>query len=216
MAQAPEDGRARVVQPWNTLVGEMAGCTSCRLHESRTQVVVGEGATDADIVLIGTAPGRHEDLAGEPFVGAVGNLLDNVLADNDLTHDDVYLTTVVKCRPPENRRPIADEVATCSGWLRDQLAHIRPKVVITLGEIPARLLLNRPPALERLAGYRLPWNGITLIPSYAPEQALRGNARAMTVLQGSVRTAKGIIDGTIPPADGPLAGTSAGRGAGGK
>jgi uracil-DNA glycosylase len=203
VAQATEDGHARVLQPWTSLVRDMRGCIRCRLHEDRTQVVVGDGAPDADLVLVGTAPGRHEDLAGEPFVGAVGNLLDNVLTDHGLSHDDIYLTTVVKCRPPGNRTPEVDEVVACSTWLKDQLAHVRPRVVITLGELPAQLLLNRPPALERLAGYRLPWNGITLIPAYAPEEALRGNARAMSILQRSVRTAKGILDGSVPPADAP-------------
>jgi uracil-DNA glycosylase len=180
---------------------EAATCERCALHEGRTQVVFGSGDPDARIMLIGEAPGRHEDLAGKPFVGAAGNLIENLLSDTGLARDDVYLTTVVKCRPPGNRRPEAGEISSCAPYLREQIAAIRPKVILALGPLPTRLLLMRDVAVSQIAGYRLPFHGTTLIATHDPAEALRGSPPAMSALRRDIRTAKGVAEGTVPPAD---------------
>lgn len=198
---------------WNEVLDEASSCTRCGLSEGRTHVVVGAGDPDADLVLIGLAPGRHEDLTGEPFVGASGNLIENLLLDNDLTRDEVYLTTVVKCRPPGNRDPEREEVTSCAPWLFEQLRHVSPRVVVALGELPTQLILGRDAPLRRIAGYRLPVNGATLIPTHGPAEALRGNPVAMSALKRDIRVAKGVLDGRIASADGALEELRAGRGA---
>lgn len=180
---------------------EAATCERCDLHEGRTQVVFGSGDPDARIMLIGEAPGRHEDLAGKPFVGAAGNLIENLLSDTGLSRDEVYLTTVVKCRPPGNRRPESDEISACAPYLREQIAAVRPKVILALGPLPTRLLLMRDVAVSQIAGYRLPFHGTTLIATHDPAEALRGSPPAMSALRRDIRTAKGVAEGTVPPAD---------------
>ncbi len=190
---------------WEQLEDAASGCVRCTLHESRTQVVFGGGAPTSDLVLIGAAPGRHEDLSGEPFAGAVGNLVDNLLLDNGLTREDVYLTTAVKCRPPGGRAPSPDEIDTCAPYLRAQLDLLAPTVVVALGRTVAELLLGREVPIHRLAGHRLSLGGVTVIPTYDPSTALQGNGRAMAGLRRDVRTAAGILRGRVAPADGALA-----------
>lgn len=190
--------RPDTLPTWEQLRDEASGCTRCGLHEDRTQVVFGAGDPDAALVLIGEAPGRHEDLTGAPFAGAVGNLIDNLLLDNDLTRDDVYLTTAVKCRPAG--APTDDEIDTCAPYLRAQLALLRPEVVVALGQRVTELLLGREAPIHRLAGYRLDVGGVTLIPTHDPQVALQGNGRAMAALRRDVRTAAGIVSGRIAPA----------------
>jgi uracil-DNA glycosylase len=209
---APEE-RTAGRRPWTAVAGEASGCTRCGLAESRNHVVFGDGDPGADLVLIGTAPGRHEDLTGEPFVGATGNLIENLLIDNDLGRDDVYVTTVVKCRPPRSRPPEIEEITACAPWLFEQLGLISPRVVVTLGDVPTRLILGRDAPLHRIAGYRLPVNGATLIPTHDPADALRGSPVAMSALTRDIRVAKGVLDGRIAGADGALDELRAGQGA---
>lgn len=196
--------RPDMLPTWQQLEDEASGCVRCALHEERTHVVVGAGDRQADLVMIGEAPGRHEDLTGEPFAGAVGNLVDNLLADNDLPRERVYLTTVVKCRPPGGRGPASEEVESCAPYLRAQLALVQPQVIVSFGQVVTELLLGRRAPIHRLAGYRLPVGGVTLIPTYDPHVALQGNGRAMAALRRDVRTAAGILSGRVAPADGAL------------
>ena len=118
---------------------DAAGCTRCGLAEGRTQVVFGVGNPHADLMFIGEAPGFHEDRQGEPFVGAAGKLLNELLAGIGLSRSDVYIANVVKCRPPENRDPLPDEIAACSPNLMDQIAVIEPVVICTLGRFATKL-----------------------------------------------------------------------------
>jgi uracil-DNA glycosylase len=155
-------------------------------------------------MVVGVAPGRHEDLAAKPFVGASGNLLGNLFSDAGLARDEVYLTTVVKCRPPAGRRPEVEEILSCAPYLREQVDAIRPRVIVTLGEMPTRLLLRRDVTVERIAGYRLPFHGATLIATYDPADALRGSPPAMAALRRDIATAKAVADGLVPPADGSI------------
>ncbi|MBP9752068.1 MAG: uracil-DNA glycosylase [Candidatus Moranbacteria bacterium] len=117
----------------------MARKCQCTLKETATQAVPGDGSADADILFIGEAPGKNEDLQGIPFVGAAGKFLGEMLASIDLSRDDIYITNVVKYRPPDNRDPTPEEVADCAEWLGEQVALIDPKIIVTLG----RHALNR-------------------------------------------------------------------------
>lgn len=128
------------------------GCSLCRLKSTRTQVVPGAGPRDARLVLIGEAPGRDEDLAGAPFVGRAGKILDDALARSGVDRKRVYITNLVKCRPPGNRRPRSDEVGTCSAHLDSELRAVRPVVICLLGQTVARSLLGDKRRMSELVG----------------------------------------------------------------
>ena len=117
-------------------------CFNCPLGETRTNLVFGRGAVDADIMFIGEAPGEKEDLSGEPFVGAAGKLLDKYLEYVELGENDYYIANIIKCRPPKNRDPKPDEEDACIGYLRKQLAIIRPKIIVCLGRIAAKKIIK--------------------------------------------------------------------------
>jgi uracil-DNA glycosylase family 4 len=125
----PHERRAALEQ----IAEEVRACTACRLHEGRTRAVPGEGASDTEVVFVGEGPGFNEDREGRPFVGRAGGLLVRLLAHIGWQRDDVFITNVVKCRPPDNRDPQPDEIEACAGYLRRQLAVLDPSVVVTLG-----------------------------------------------------------------------------------
>lgn len=153
-------------------------CTDCRLSETRTNVVFGVGDRHARLMFVGEAPGKNEDLQGEPFVGAAGKLLDELLGEIGIRRDEVYIANVLKCRPPGNRDPRPDEIDACKGYLREQIRLIQPEVVVTLGNFATKLLLRTETGITRLRGtkYRW-WLGATLIPTFHPAAALRGGDR---------------------------------------
>ncbi|HDL48646.1 MAG TPA: uracil-DNA glycosylase, partial [Actinobacteria bacterium] len=132
-------------------------CTACRLAETRTTVVFGDGSTDARVMFVGEGPGRNEDLQGVPFVGAAGQLLNRLLEEVDLRREDVYIANVVKCRPPGNRDPRPDEIEACKGYLAEQIRLIDPEVVSTLGNFATKLLLKQQMGITRLRGHAYPW-----------------------------------------------------------
>ena len=158
------------------VAAEAAGCTRCPLSEGRTQVVFGEGSPDADLVLVGEAPGFHEDRDGTPFSGRARELLERLLASAGLSLDDAYLATVLKCRPPGNRDPLPAEVAACEPYLYRQLELIRPSVVAPLGSFATALLSGRALGITRVHGQEQPvtFGGrtVTLYPLYHPAAAL--------------------------------------------
>lgn len=125
--------------PFDNVAKQIQACKKCPLHKGRTHAVPGVGDPNAEIVFIGEGPGRDEDLKGEPFVGAAGKFLDQLLESIDLTRKDVFITNVVKCRPPNNRDPLPKEVETCWPYLKAQIATIKPLLIVTLG----RHALNR-------------------------------------------------------------------------
>lgn len=137
---------------WRSLANAVASCTQCPLHETRTQAVFGVGNKQSDIMFIGEAPGQQEDLMGEPFVGRAGKLLDEMLISlgRDRTH--VFIANVLKCRPPKNRDPSPEEVATCTHFLDKQIQLIQPKLLVALGRIAAHYLLKTKTPLSRLRG----------------------------------------------------------------
>ena len=153
-----------------------AGCVRCGLHEGRTQVVFGEGSTDAELMLVGEAPGFHEDRLGSPFAGQAAELIERLLTGIGLDRDEVYLTTVLKCRPPGNRDPLADEVAACEPHLFRQLELVRPRVVAPLGNFATQLLTGRPHGITTVHGQPqelvLGGESVTVLPLYHPAAAL--------------------------------------------
>ena len=152
---------------------EVRGCTKCRLCETRTNTVFGEGDPDAKVFFIGEGPGENEDLQGRPFVGRAGELLNKWIAAMGLRREQVFIANIVKCRPPNNRVPAPDEVATCTPYLQRQLEIVRPGVIITLGLPSAKYMLQSNSTMGRLRGNWHAWRGIKLMPTYHPAYVLR-------------------------------------------
>jgi uracil-DNA glycosylase len=154
----------------------VSGCTRCALAATRTQVVFGSGSPSADLMFVGEAPGFHEDKQGIPFVGSAGQLLGKLLAEIDLTRDDVYVANVLKCRPPGNRDPQPDEIASCESHLFRQIELIQPRVVATLGNFATKLLSGRPDGITRVHGREqevvLGSSRVLLYPIFHPAAAL--------------------------------------------
>ena len=146
--------------PWPSSQTEALACTRCALAAGRTQVVFGVGDPDASLMFVGEGPGRDEDLAGEPFVGRSGKLLDKLLHQEiGLERSQCYIANVVKCRPPGNRDPLPDEIASCRPYLEAQIELIAPRVVVTLGNFATRLLLDTTEGIRRLRGRAYPFRG---------------------------------------------------------
>lgn len=177
-------------------------CTACRLAESRTNVVFGEGDPDARLMLVGEAPGKNEDLQGEPFVGAAGHLLDELMASIGITREDAYIANVLKCRPPGNRDPQQDEIDSCKGYLREQIRMIRPEVVVTLGNFATKLLVPTEVGITRMRGQAIDWwLGATLIPTFHPAAALRGRPSVREQMQEDFLLVAQILGTARPDSD---------------
>jgi uracil-DNA glycosylase len=155
---------------------ETASCTRCALAQGRTQVVFGSGSPSADLMFVGEAPGFHEDQQGVPFVGQAGKLLDKLLAGIELTRADVFVANVLKCRPPGNRDPLPEEIASCEPHLFRQIELIEPKLVATLGNFATKLLSGKPAGITKVHGYQqevtLGTRTVLLYPLYHPAAAL--------------------------------------------
>ena len=158
---------------WQQLEQAVSSCTKCELHASRTQTVFGVGNKNADLLIIGEAPGRDEDLQGEPFVGRAGQLLNAMLAAIGFQRDQVYIANILKCRPPNNRDPKPEEAEACDSWLQQQIELIQPVAILLLGRIAAHKLLNTDQSLGALRGKQYNYEGIPLIVSYHPAYLLR-------------------------------------------
>ena len=179
------------------LASEVEKCVTCRLSETRTNVVFGAGNPDADVMFVGEGPGQREDEQGLPFVGRSGELLEQLLGEIGLGRADVYIGNVVKCRPPKNRDPRPDEIESCKGYLRTQLQLIQPKVVVTLGNFASKLLLRTDTGITRLRGTPYEWWGRFLVPTYHPAAALRGSARVLDEMRQDFATVQAIIEGKL-------------------
>lgn len=154
-------------------------CRRCALWENRTQVVFGEGRVPADLMFIGEAPGEVEDQSGRPFVGPAGQLLTKILESAGIPREEVYITNVVKCRPPGNRVPTKDEMAACWEWLSAQIGLVQPKIIVTLGNTPTHWLLGRNDGINDLRGRFFPWKGgIEIFPMFHPSYLLRNPSSA--------------------------------------
>jgi uracil-DNA glycosylase len=169
------------------LAAQAATCTRCPLHETRTQVVFGVGDPSSRLIFVGEAPGRDEDLKGEPFVGRSGQLLDRlVLEEVGLTRDRFYIANVLKSRPPGNRDPLPSEVEACRPWLEAQLDLIDPLVVVTLGNFASKLLLQTKDGITKLRGRSYPYRNGVLIPTFHPAAVLRGGGEPMAKMRADL------------------------------
>ena len=164
-------------EAWKELKQECAQCRRCGLGETRHHLVFGDGAEDARIMLIGEGPGANEDAQGVPFVGRAGHLLDDMLEIIGLKRDDVYIANIVKCRPPENRDPLGVEQDACIGYLRRQVALLRPKIIVCLGRIAAMRIIKPDFKITREHGQWFEKNGFQMMAVYHPAALLRDPRR---------------------------------------
>lgn len=160
-------------QAWHDLQQEVSVCSACSLCETRTQTVFGIGSHRATWMLIGEAPGQNEDLQGEPFVGKAGQLLNEMLRAIDLAREDVFIANILKCRPPGNRDPQAEEMAACHNFLQQQIKLLQPKIILAIGRIAAQNLLNTQQPLAKLRGSQHRLENIPLVVVHHPAYLLR-------------------------------------------
>lgn len=158
---------------WNALEKTCASCTRCGLCETRHNVVFGVGERTADVMFIGEGPGEQEDLQGEPFVGPAGKLLDDMMAIIDLDRTNTYIANIVKCRPPRNRDPLETEQDACIDYLRNQVALIQPKIIVCLGRIAAKRLIDSEYRITRQHGEWIQKGGVWMTAIYHPSALLR-------------------------------------------
>jgi DNA polymerase len=167
----PVAGGATTLEAVREALGE---CTRCRLSEGRNRIVFGDGAPDADLLFVGEGPGEQEDRQGLPFVGRAGELLTQMIEKGlRVPRSAVYICNIVKCRPPNNRTPLADEVATCRTFLDGQIDAVRPKVIVALGKPATSLLLGRDVSITRVRGIWQEYRGHPLMPTFHPAFLLR-------------------------------------------
>jgi DNA polymerase len=184
----------------------VAGCTSCALADSRTQVVFGVGSPTADLMFVGEAPGFHEDKQGIPFVGAAGKLLTKLLAGISIEREEVYITNVLRCRPPGNRDPLPEEIAACEPHLFKTIELIQPKVVATLGNFSTKLLSGKPAGITRVHGQpqevTLGGMCVLLYPIFHPAAALY-TPRMLEVLEQDFQRIPELLGREIEPPAAP-------------
>lgn len=161
------------MKDWDALYEECIHCQKCGLAETRTNVVFGEGARDAEVMFIGEGPGEQEDRTGRPFVGRAGQLLDDMLAMIDLKREKVFIGNMVKCRPPQNRDPLNIEQEACIGYLRNQVALLKPKIIVCLGRIAAMKLIKEDFKIIREHGQWIEKAGVWMMAMYHPSALLR-------------------------------------------
>ncbi|ULH16429.1 uracil-DNA glycosylase [Deinococcus sp. KNUC1210] len=191
------------------LASENRACTACRLRGGCTQVVVSDGNPAARVLIVGEGPGGDEDRVGRPFVGRGGQLLDKILGAVQLGRDDVYITNIVKCRPPANRTPESDESQTCTAlWLEPQLSLLRPQIILTLGNTPTQYMLGTRQGITRLRGVWHPyrqqdglWQAL-LMPMFHPAYLLRNDTRVQggpkSLTWRDIQEVRHVLDGAAP------------------
>jgi uracil-DNA glycosylase len=176
VAAPPDEATAARLAELAALATAASTCTRCRLAEGRHTVVFSSGTPTADLMLVGEGPGAEEDRQGLPFVGPAGELLNKILQAIDIRREDVYIANVVKCRPPGNRDPQPEEVAACRGYLDQQIALVRPKLLVALGKVAAQALLGDDGPIGRLRGQWHQARGIPTMVTYHPAALLRNPA----------------------------------------
>lgn len=169
---------------------ELGDCTRCRLHQTRTHIVFGEGSPTARLVFVGEGPGSEEDQQGRPFVGRAGKLLDKMIKALGLERNDVYICNMVKCRPPSNRTPNSDEIEVCSPFLIKQIEAIQPAVICALGACATQSLLGSTDYISRLRGKVHHWRGIPLIATYHPAYLLRNASQKAAAWQDLIEVTR--------------------------
>ena len=181
---------------------DLGPCKRCGLCETRTNIVFGSGTSTAPWMFIGESPGQNEDLQGEPFVGRAGELLTELIAESGWNRESVFVTNVVKCRPPGNRDPHQEEIAACKPFLFRQIRSIRPVVITTLGKPAANLLLDCKEPLYKLRGNPINFLGTKVVPTYHPSYIQRGNWDKLDLMKEDFAQALLFLlaRGIMPPA----------------
>jgi uracil-DNA glycosylase len=172
---------------------QIKNCQKCGLANSRTQVVFGHGNPHADIMFVGEAPGFHEDRQGKPFVGAAGKLLDQLLEEIGVQRRDIYIANVIKCRPPQNRNPRAEEIESCKPYLFKQIELISPEIVCTLGNFSTQLLLGTKVGITKVRGQAFRRGSYTIVPMLHPAAALHREAM-MDAVKEDFRHLRELLD----------------------
>lgn len=162
-----------VFDRFKRLEARIHNCRKCPLGAARTHAVPGEGNRQADLMFIGEGPGRDEDLQGRPFVGKAGQLLTRIIHAMGFRREDVYIANIIKCRPPDNRNPNRDEIENCSGYLYEQLELVRPRVIVTLGNVPTQFFLQVKTGITSLRGNFYPYGHIQIMPTFHPSYLIR-------------------------------------------
>ena len=162
---------------WEELKKRVAACDRCGLALTRTNVVFGQGAIETSLVFVGEGPGADEDQQGLAFVGKAGQLLTKVLSAGEISRDEVFITNVVKCRPPNNRTPAPEEMMRCGDYLESQLLLLRPKILVCLGATSAKWILKTTEAISAIRGRWFEWRGIEVFPMFHPSYLLRDESR---------------------------------------
>ena len=165
------------------VLGECQGCMKCALGQTRTNLVFGVGNPHAKIMFIGEGPGKNEDLQGEPFVGAAGQLLNQMLERVHLSRDDIYIANILKCRPPGNRDPKPDEIEACTPWLREQIKSVHPIVLVTLGNFATKFILQTETGITRLRGQVHVTGPFRVIPMFHPAAAIYDRSKVTALEQ---------------------------------
>ncbi len=187
--------------PLQDLAKSLHNCQRCKLAKlGRSQVVFGVGNPHASIMFVGEAPGANEDLKGEPFVGAAGKILNDLLQSANLSRDDIYIANVIKCRPPENRDPELDEVETCKPFLLQQIQLIRPKLVCTLGNWATQTLLERKVGITKVKAQAFYMKDFVLFPLLHPAAALHQGG-LLDTLKADFKKLKEFLDRNTKPAE---------------
>lgn len=171
--QAAKEMTVDVVARFSEMAADVAACTKCGLARSRNKPVFGAGSVKTDLMFIGEGPGYDEDQQGIPFIGKAGQLLTKIINAIDLDREDVYITNIVKCRPPGNRDPLPEEAEACHSYLAEQISLIQPKIICTLGRHASQVILNTTESISRLRGRFHSINGIMVLPTYHPAYLLR-------------------------------------------
>ena len=171
-----ESSSARVEPSFLSLEEQVRSCQKCPLGQGRRNAVPGEGNKNTELMFVGEAPGRDEDIQGRPFVGRAGQLLTKIITAMDYKREEVYITNIVKCRPPENRTPHADEIEQCRGYLLDQIKMIQPRVIVTLGRVAADFFIRSRQGMTALRGNFHEYGDIQVMPTFHPAYLIRNES----------------------------------------
>ncbi len=173
----PSTGQGRPDEAWASLLAQVQACSRCVLSKTRTNVVFGQGSLKTPLVLVGEGPGADEDKEGLAFVGKAGQLLTQILKAAGISRDEIFITNVIKCRPPDNRVPASEEMLACGDFLEAQLLLLRPKILVCLGNTPTKWILKTSEGISALRGRWFEWRGIDVLPIFHPSYLLRNDSR---------------------------------------
>jgi len=165
------------MKSWEELIEECSKCRKCNLSKTRTNVVIGRGNKNSDLILIGEGPGKEEDIQGLPFVGAAGKLLDLLLEALMITEDMYYIANIVKCRPPSNRVPLEQEAQLCLPYLRDQVKLVNPKIVVCLGATAIKYIIDKNAKITQIRGQWIERKQFWIMPTFHPAALLRDESK---------------------------------------